>query len=203
MLIAVERLLVRLRHPRSRADELNALRERLRAAIAETPDPEERATALAILERKRAISGELNAVMSCRGCETQRPADHAEYTGGACCGGVTAELFDPAELAALAQAGTRPADFTPPAGSDLHLGCSFRGPRGCTLDVAHRPGRCVLYMCDTLRRELHRDGQLDGIEVMIADLQRDMMAFIAQHRARTDRDVLAPLVEALEDYARR
>lgn len=203
MLIAAERLLIRIRHPASRADELNALRARLRAEHTEIAGDDERALAQRIVERKRAISERLGAVTSCRSCETQRPPEHDGYTGGACCGGVTAELFDDHELAALAQGGTRPADLTPPAGGALHIGCVFRGPRGCTLDVADRPGRCVLYLCVTLRRELHRDGQLDELEHLLAELQRDMTEFIARHGARVDRDVLAPLVAALEDYARR
>jgi len=167
--------------------------------MAETPSEDERALANKVLLGKRAVSAELAAVSSCRSCE----ADGHAYTGGSCCGGVTAELFDDNEVAALAQSGTRPGDLTPPAGADLHLGCAFRGPRGCTLDVANRPGRCVLYICELLSRELHQGGKLDGVEGLIADLQRDMKAFIAAHKARTDRDVLAPLVAALEDHARR
>lgn len=199
MLVGVERLLIRIKHPRSRADELNVLRARFRAALAETPDPDERALAERVLGGKRAVSSALANVTSCRSCEAE---GHA-YTGGSCCGGVTAELFDDNEVAALAQSGTRPSDLTPPAGNDQHLGCAFRGPRGCTLDVGNRPGRCVLYICEILSREIHRAGQLDGVETLIADLQRDMKAFIVAHKARTDRDVLAPLVAALEDHARR
>lgn len=199
MLIGIERLLIRVRHPRSRADELNELRARLRDAIEQMPDTDERSLARTILDRKRALSDALQDVTACRSCES---AGHA-YTGGACCGGVTAELFDDNEVAALAQSGTRPSDLTPPAGTEQHLGCAFRGPRGCTLDVAHRPGRCVLYICEILSREIYRGGKLDGVERLIADLQRDMKAFIAIHKARSDRDVLAPLVAALEDHARR
>lgn len=203
MLIAAERLLVRIKHPASRAGELNALRARLREELGKSAsaDTAERALALRVLAGKRAISDSLHEVSSCRSCATGLPAPHGSYAGGACCGGVTAELFDDHEIAALALAGTRPHDLTPPAGGALHAGCTFRGPRGCTLDVAHRPGRCVLYVCETLSREVHRAGQLDRLEDMLSGLQRDMSELIAMHKARIDREVIAPLIAALEEYA--
>jgi hypothetical protein len=203
VLIAVERLLIRIKHPASRADELNALRARLRGELARDVGDAERALAMRILAAKRAISGELGGVSACRGCATGLPAPQGSYAGGACCCGVTAELFDDHELAALARSGTRPADLTPPPGADLHAGCAFRGPRGCTLDVAHRPARCVLYMCESLQRELHRAGQLDELERMLAGLRRDMTELIAVHEARVNGEVIAPLVAALESYAGR
>lgn len=203
MLIAAERLLIRIKHPASRANELNALRTRLReelvrsAAVAGA----ERVLALRVLASKRAISDALRAVSSCRSCATGLPAPQGSYAGGACCGGVTAELFDDHELAALALSGTQPHDLTPPAGTDLHAGCAFRGPHGCTLEVAHRPGRCVLYVCETLSREVHRRGQLGPLEDMLSELKRDITELIALHEARIDSEVLSPLIAALEDYA--
>jgi len=201
VLIGVERLLIRIRHPASRADELNALRARLRDELGKHAEEDERALAMRVLAAKRTVSDALAEVTSCRSCATGLPAPHGSYAGGACCAGVTADLFDDHELAGLALGGTRPSDLTPPAGNDLHAGCAFRGPRGCTLDVAHRPARCVLYVCDILRREVHRAGQLDDLERMLADLQRDMTEYIALHKARVDREVIAPLIAALEDYA--
>lgn len=205
MLIAAERLLIRIKHPASRAGELNALRARLRAELAKSGDATEaeRALAVRVLAGKRAVSTSLDEVSSCRSCATGFPAPQGSYAGGACCGGVTAELFDDHELAALVLAGTRPGDLTPPGGDDLHAGCAFRGPRGCTLDVAHRPGRCVLYVCETLSREAHQRGQLDGLEDKLSRLQRDMTELIAMHEARVDREVIAPLIAALEGYAAR
>lgn len=203
MLIGIERLLIRIKHPASRAAELTALRGRLRDELAKNPDEAERETARRILALKRTISDSLSSVTSCRGCATGLPAPQGSHAGGACCGGVTAELFDDHELAGLAHAGTRPSDLTPPAGSDLHAGCTFRGPRGCTLDVAHRPARCVLYVCEMLTRELHRTGQLEATEQMLSELRQEMTEYIAQHRERVDREVLEPLVAALEDHARR
>ncbi len=202
MLIGVERLLIKLRQPASRADELVALRARLRAERAADIDAGERALALEVLARKLAVAAELQAVRACGGCATGQPWPTGHHDGGACCAGVTAELFDDHELGALALAGTRPADLTPPPRGDAHAGCAFRGPRGCTLDVAHRPGRCVHYLCDTLRRELHARGQLDLVEGRLAELNRAMQAFVARHRARMDREVLAPLVRALADASR-
>jgi hypothetical protein len=116
----------------------------------------------------RAVSAELSAVRSCRTCAIGAPLPRGAYDGGDCCAGGTADLFDDNELAALAHAGTRPRDLVAPPGTDAHAGCAFRGPRGCTLDVTHRPGRCVHYLCDTLRRELHAGDKLDVVEAKLA-----------------------------------
>ncbi|HEX8108144.1 MAG TPA: hypothetical protein VF516_10480, partial [Kofleriaceae bacterium] len=56
---------------------------------------------------------------------------------------------------------------------------------------------------DTLRAELHRRGRLDDVEARLADLDRAMQAFTAVHRARQDREVLAPVIEAVREAARR
>jgi hypothetical protein len=195
--VAVERLLIKVRQPRSRAAELIALRGRLRAERVRAVDEDERALARDVLARKLAVSAELDAVVSCRGCATGEPWPRGAYDGGDCCAGVTAELFDDNELAALAHAGTRPRDLVPPAGADAHAGCAFRGPRGCTLEVEHRPGRCVHYLCDTLRRELHARGRLDTVEARLAELNTTMQRFVAVHQARVDHDVLAPIIDAM------
>jgi hypothetical protein len=202
VLIAVERLLIKVRQPRSRADELIALRRRLRHEIERDVDDEERALARDVLARKLAVSAELHAVSSCRSCATGQPWPRGGYDGGDCCAGVTADLFDENELAALAHAGTRPRDLVAPTRSDAHAGCTFRGPRGCTLDVTHRPGRCVHYLCDTLRRELHARGQLDVVEERLGELNRTMQRFTAVHQARLDRDVLSPIIDAIASASR-
>lgn len=202
MLIAAERLLIKLRQPASRAAELNALRARLREELAADVSDEERALAGAVLARKLAVSEELRAVSSCRTCATGQPWPRGHYDGGDCCSGVTADLFDDNELAALAHAGTRPGHLTPPRRDEGHAGCAFRGPRGCTLEVAHRPGRCVHYLCDTLRRELFARGQLDAIEAKLAELSGAMQRFVAVYQARRDREVLAPIIEAIESATR-
>jgi hypothetical protein len=196
VLIAVERLLIKLRQPASRARELIELRKRLRTELAAEVDDDERALARSVLAQKRTIAARLDGVTSCRTCATGQSFPVGHYDGGACCSGVTADLFDEHELAALAHAGTRPHDLIPPR--DDHAGCAFRGSTGCTLELAHRPARCVHYVCNTLRRELHTRGQLDAIEHELAELDRGMQQFRAVHRARLDREVLAPLIAAIE-----
>ena len=199
MLIAVERLLIKIRQPRSRAAELIALRRRLRTERARDVDDEERALARDVLARKLAVSAELTAVSSCRSCATGAPWPRGAHDGGDCCAGVTADLFDDNELAALAHAGTRPNDLVPPAGTDAHAGCAFRGPTGCSLEVTHRPGRCVHYLCETLRGELHARGQLDAMEAKLGELNRTMQQFVAVHQARADLDVVMPILDAIRD----
>lgn len=195
MLIAVERLLIKLRQPRSRADELIELRRRVRAERAADVDPEERALAAAILAQKQRVSAGLHAVTSCGSCAKGQPWPTGHHAGGACCSGKTEILFDEHELAALVHAGTGVADLTPPR--EDHAGCAFRGSHGCTLDTAHRPARCVHYICDVLRRELHDRGQLSAIEAELAELDRLMQRFTALHQARLDRETVAPLIDAL------
>jgi len=203
VLVLVERLLTRLRQPRSRADELDQLRVRLRAERAKPIDDQERRLAIAIRDRKLAVAAAVGEVSSCATCASGRPSPIGVHDGGACCAGVTADLFEDTELAALAHAGTGPADLTAPAGGDPHAGCTFRGRHGCSLALAHRPARCLRYVCNTLRTELHRQRRLAPIDAQLAALDHDMRRFAAVHRARLDREVLAPLVDALEATARR
>jgi len=195
VLIAVERLLIKLRQPASRARELIELHARLRTELAADVDETERALARSVLVQKRVVAAELEAVRSCRTCATGQAFPVGHYDGGACCSGVTADLFDEHELAALAHAGTRTSDLIAPRTD--HAGCAFRGSTGCTLELAHRPARCVHYVCNTLRRELHARGQLDAIEHELAELDRGMQQFRALHRARLDREVLEPLIDAI------
>ncbi len=203
MFVPVERLLRRLRRPASRAAELTRLRRRMKDERRQPIDDAERALAERVQEAKLAVVAELHAVTSCRTCAVREPWPVGGYDGGACCSGVTAELFDPHELAALVHAGTRVADLTPPPNTDAHAGCAFRGARGCSLAVEHRPARCTHYVCETLRVELHRGGRLETVEASLATLNLAMKEFTAAHRARLDRDVLAPLIEALESATRR
>ncbi|MCB9521411.1 MAG: hypothetical protein H6708_31550 [Kofleriaceae bacterium] len=195
MLIAVERLLIRLRQPSARADELIALRRRLRDERAATIDADERALAREVHDRKLAVVAELRAVTSCGSCAAGQPWPVGHHAGGACCAGDTASLFDDRELAALAHAGTGPGDLVAPR--EAPAGCAFRAATGCTLAVRHRPARCVHYVCTTLRRELHRRGQLDAVEARLAALDGAMQRFAAARAARLDRETVAPLVEAL------
>jgi hypothetical protein len=201
--VPVERLVMRLRQPASRRAELRALRRRLRAERASTVADDERALAAEVAHAKRAVAEAIGGVASCGSCAARQPWPVGGFAGGACCAGVTAHIFDVHELAALAGAGTRPRDLRPPAGRDAHAGCAFRGAAACSLTLDHRPARCVHYACDTLRAELHRRGRLDDVEARLAELDRAMRAFTAAHRARQDREVLAPVIEAVRAAARR
>lgn len=203
MFVPVERLMMRLRQPASRAAEVAALRQRLRAERVSAVDGEERALAAEVARAKLAVAAGIGNVASCGSCAVRQPWPVGGFAGGACCAGVTADLFDDHELSALAGAGTRPRDLRPPAGRDAHAGCAFRGAESCALALEHRPARCVRYVCDTLRAELHRRGRLDGVEAQLAELDRAMRAFTAVHRARQDREVLAPVINAVRAAARR
>jgi hypothetical protein len=197
VLIAVERLMIKLRQPASRADELIALRRRVRAELASSADDEERALAADVRVRKLEVADRLRGVSSCGSCANGHPWPVGGHAGGACCSGLTAELFDDAELAALVHAGTGAGDLTPPPRAQAPTGCAFRGARVCTLGVAHRPARCVHYACNTLRRELHARGELDALESKLDELNLAMQHFTAAHRARTDREVLEPVLAAI------
>jgi hypothetical protein len=203
VLIAAERLLIKLRQPAARADELIALRRRLRDERAREVSPDERALAAEVLAHKLAAAAALRGVHACGTCAAGQPLPTGRHDGGACCSGTTEVLFDDHELAALAHAGTHASDLAPPARRDVPAGCAFRGAPGCSLAVAHRPARCVHYLCEGLRGELHRAGALDGVLATLGELDRAMAAYTAVHRARMDREVLAPLVAALEDLTAR
>lgn len=203
MFVAIERLLAKLRQPASRREELAALRARCREELAAEVDDDERALACEVRDRKLAVVAEVREVASCGSCAANQPWPVGGYAGGACCSGVTADLFDDNELAALAHAGMRPRDLVPPDHEDAHAGCAFRGACGCSLDTTHRPARCVHYICDSLRRELHARGQLDAVEAKLAELNRTMQRFTAVHQARRDREIVAPLIEALESAVAR
>lgn len=195
VLISAERLLLRIRQVPSRADELLVLRRRVRAEHAVVPDAAERETALAIRALKVEISAALAGVDACRSCSTGKPWPRGAYAGGDCCSGVTADVFDDDEVAALAQAGTRPRDLNAPRGE--HPGCAFRGPHGCTLEAADRPGLCVHYVCETLRGELHDRDDLVPIEARLAELDRQMIQFVALRADRLERAQVAELEAAL------
>lgn len=203
MFVPVERLVMRLRQPASRAAEVAALRQRLRDERASAAGDDERALVAEVARIKLAVAAAIGSVASCGSCAVRQPWPVGGFGGGACCSGVTADIFDDHELAALAGAGTRPGDLRPPAGRDAHAGCAFRGAKACSLALEHRPARCIRYVCDTLRAELHRRGRLDAVEAQLTELDRAMRAFTAVHRARQDREVLAPVIEAVRAAARR
>ena len=132
VLIPIERLLLRTRHVRTRADELIALHARLRAARSERPGTEEYATAVELRTLKGRVSGHLAAATSCASCAVGKRWPRGAFAGGDCCTGVTADLFGDDEVAALAEAGTRVGDLRAPTSE--HAGCAFRGEVGWVLD---------------------------------------------------------------------
>ncbi len=193
MLIAVERLLIKLRQPASRAAELIELRRRLRAE--RITDEIEHALAAEVQTAKLAVVHALTEVTSCASCAAGQPWPNGHYSGGDCCCGVTNEVFDDHEVAALAHAGTRASDLVVAKGD--HAGCSFRGERGCSLGVEHRPARCVHYVCDTLRHELHDRGELDHVEAKLHALNAAMQTFKTARLERIDREVANEIVDAI------
>lgn len=194
MLIPLERLLVRVRQAPSRADELLALRQRVRTESHARAGDEERATALAMRALKQRISAALSSVSSCTTCATGRRAPRGTFPGGDCCSGVTADLFSDDEVAALVLAGTRPRHLRPPRTE--HAGCAFRGALGCTLSSQDRPQRCVHYTCHALRRELSPRGELAPLDVLLDELQRLMARFVALRAVRLEAELFAPLERA-------
>lgn len=191
MLIPIERLLLRARHVRTRADELIALTARLRTARAERPGDAEHAAAVELRALKVRVSAMLGSVTSCASCAAGKRWPRGAFTGGDCCTGVTADLFSDDEVAALAAAGTRPRDLAAP--HDEHAGCAFRGGQGCTLGAEDRPERCVSYMCTLLRRELRERGELAEADTLISELRTTMARFTRLRGARLDDEILEPL----------
>src|SRR5882672_997830 len=131
MLIAAHHLVDRLRHPRSRADEVLAVRRRLVAQPARSEASEEElALSRELFRLREQLTSALGTVSACSGCARGHSLPHGRWNGGQCCGGRTAEIFTDDELAALRLSGTTPARLAPP--SSDHAGCAFRGPQGCS-----------------------------------------------------------------------
>lgn len=193
MLIALDRLLVRVRQVPSRAAELVALRDRLRRELRARPDAEELAAAAEVRRLKHALAGASGAVDECSRCGTGMPLPGGAFAGGFCCQAATADLFSDDEVALLAQGGTRLGDLTAPRSK--HAGCSFRGETGCTLPTADRPAVCVRFACTELRRELHRKGRLDELERIEAALDEAYGRFARLRAARLDREWLDELIQ--------
>lgn len=178
MLISPRMLLDRMRHPRSRADELAALRARFRAqpGRAEATDRE-----IELCDELRALRSAASdalgglATSACRGCARGHPGPPGRWPGGHCCGGRTLEIWSADEVRTLKVAGGRASSLEPPRSE--HAGCAFRGPEGCSLPPEDRPTICVRYVCTDLRREIteHPEGAgLMTILKRIAQAQREL-----------------------------
>ena len=184
LLLSPRQLLDRLRHPRSRADELTALRARFRAQPSRYEASDE---SIAIARRLRALRTELSSALgrvdACRGCARGHPEPSGRWDGGHCCSGRTLEIWTQEECAALKLAGTDPASLEPPRGD--HAGCAFRGERGCSLDAADRPSICLRYICLELRSELRDRQDWATVSHLGAELVREQRRFGESTGAQT------------------
>lgn len=177
MLIAAQRLVDRLRHPRTRADELFALRERFaRATSPAEASPEALRLAIELRALRIALSAALAGVESCSGCARRHPLPHGRWDGGHCCGCRTTDVFTDDEVAALRLSGTTPSHLSPPRSE--HAGCAFRGPAGCSLAVEDRPNLCVRYLCRELDEELATRGDRREVRALAAALDRTFRRFV-------------------------
>lgn len=169
MLIPLQHLRDRLRHPRTRADDLAVLRRRLVAQAGPGEvGADEQAEALTIRALKHDLAAALGAVDACSGCARRHPLPHGRWDGGHCCGGRTDGVFTDAELGALRLSGTTPSSLRAPLGD--HAGCAFRGPTGCSLAIADRPAICVRYLCRELEGELGERGDLKALKRLASTL---------------------------------
>jgi hypothetical protein len=190
VLIAAQHLVDRLRHPRSRADEVAALRRRLVAA----PGPEgvsagEEEAAAALIRLRRELTEALAGVVSCGGCARGHPLPHGRWPGGHCCGTRTEQVFTDDEVSALRLSGTTPARLRPPEGD--HAGCAFRGPAGCSLDPADRPNICVRFICRELDEELEVRGDRRAVRAIAAALGEAFERFRRLRAARLEAETAA------------
>jgi hypothetical protein len=194
VLIAARYLVDRARHPRSRADELRALRTRL-VELPGCADAVERELAGELRDLRARVTEALGRVDACGQCTAGHPLPASQWSGGHCCSTNTADVFTEDELAALSAAGTRPGHLRPPRSE--HAGCIFRGPAGCSLDAAHRPTVCSRYMCGDLRAELHARGDLLDLVALVDRMDEVYGAFLAARAARREREELAEIERAL------
>lgn len=165
MLIAAHHLVDRLRHPRSRADEVFAVRRRLVAQRSPSAASDEELALARDLRRLRVeLTTALAGVSACGTCARGHSLPHGRWNGGQCCGGHTEGVFTDDELASLRLSGTTLGRLAPPRSE--HAGCAFRGPEGCSLEVADRPNLCVRYLCRELEGELRERGSLTSVKAI-------------------------------------
>jgi hypothetical protein len=176
VLIAAQHLVDRLRHPRSRADEIASVRRRL-AAAPPVAGAEEAEAALELRRLREALAASFSSVDACGGCARGHPLPHGRWRGGHCCGTRTELVFTDDEVAALRLAGTTPARLVPPSPVVDHAGCAFRGPEGCSLAPADRPSICVRFICRELEDELRARGDLRAVKAIAAALGRTFERF--------------------------
>ena len=144
----------------------------------------EREIAHALRASRERIAETAGEVRTCAHCADESPGPSGPWAGGYCCTGRTELLFDEAEIAALAAAGTRPRHLrrrpTHPTG------CRFLSDRGCVLPPRHRPNQCLRYLCPELQRELHARGVLDRIEQACEENERLFRSFDERRKERLE-----------------
>lgn len=182
MFVPATQLVRRWRQPRSRSEELRALRRRLAAAAREPAGADEIAAAKRLRRLRVELAAAFDAVRSCGTCARGRAEAIGGYDGGYCCGTRTGAVFADHEVAALAFAGTRPTDLRPPRSK--HAGCCFRGERGCTLAPENRPNLCVRFVCTELARELGRQNALSRVGALADEIERTLAELAARRSQR-------------------
>lgn len=178
MLISPRMLVDRLRHPRSRADELARLRARFQAQPSARDATEgQRELALRMRALRLELSAAVGRVDACSGCARGHPHPSGRWDGGHCCGGRTLDIWSAAETFALKLGGTSATKLEAPRGD--HAGCAFRGATGCSLLPADRPSICLKYVCVDLRTELRARDDWGRIAALARELDAAMKAFEA------------------------
>jgi len=181
MLLPVRNLVRKLRGPRSRAVEVEAVRKRLRVASRTAAPDDVVALARELRELKPQVLAAFAGVSACAGCGSGRSLPHGRWDGGFCCGGQTEGVFDDDETAALALSGTKPRDLRGPEGD--HAGCAFRGPTGCSLDARDRPSLCVRFVCRELEGELRTSGEWTRVRALTRRLETTFTRFVKAREA--------------------
>jgi len=171
----------RISGTRTRADELHDVRSRLvKQPNRNDASSDEVQLALQLRTLREQFAARLGGAQAC--CSCVRPQS-TRWPGGHCCSGHTRDRFSDCELGALRLSGTSPRHLRPPRSEQV--GCAFRGPRGCSLAVAHRPFLCVSYVCRDLQNELDQRGE----GAPLAELKRELhLQFDHFAKARGERE---------------
>ena len=148
--------------------------------------------ALHLRQLREELMARIGPVKSCAHCVQPQSTT---WPGGFCCSGHTEALFTDHELAALRLAGTTAAALTPPRAHQA--GCVFRGPKGCSLKVAHRPCLCVRFVCGELRRELDQRGNCAAIVRLQNELRVTFDRVVQQRDERVESTSFAQLEASL------
>ena len=132
----------------------------------------------------------VGAGRSCGRCARGIPDVPGCFDGGLCCSGSALDVFTRPAIAALALTGTRPRDLKR---SSAGAGCVFRGRRGCTVEIEHRPAICVHYICRDLMEELADDRDTRAI----AALQDRLAAVMSEFADLYERECIDAELDAL------